>query len=406
MRDERRAAGPGWAGPGFSWRDVTGALLWPRLLDAPGLALRPARLGLGLVLVVLLALAGRLPELWLEPGKGPIPVASERVDAGVTRVVAGVARLEHLEILGGVATALEGPWAAARAYPWSSAAVAVPMLLVMGLLGGAIARSAATECSLARRMPWTAALGFAAGRWRSMIFALGAPLVVALIVIGVLAVLGSALLGIPYVRAAAAVTFGLLLLLGGVGTVALGGYALGGIMLVPAVACEGTDAIDGVQRVYAYVVARPVRLVLYLLVLIVVAAVSAVTLYWLAGRAVALAAWGASLLLDAEWAEAVRLAATRGDAARALESPGIGGAGDKRAALASVGFWGRMPSLLTAAYLASLWFSAGTVLYLVVRRLNDGQDVGELWTEGGLAAPMVEGADARRGDAGDESDDA
>ena len=403
MGDARRSAGS--VGPGFSWRDVTGALLWPRLLDAPGLALRPARLGMGLVLVVLLALAGRLPELWLDPGKGPIPVVSERVGAGVARVVGGVARLDHLEVLGGVATALEGPWAGARAYPWSSVAVAVPMLLVLGLLGGAIARSAATECSLGRRMPWTAALGFAAGRWRSLTLALGAPIAVALIVLGVLAVLGAALLGIPYVRAGAAVTFGLIVLLGGVGTIALGGYALGGIMLVPAVACEGTDAIDGVQRVYAYVVARPVRLSLYLLVLVVVAVVSAVGLYWLAGRAVALAAWGAALLLDAEWGAAVR-AAANGTAATALEAPGVGGAGDKRAALASVGFWGRMPSLLTASYLASLWFSAGTVLYLVVRRLNDGQDVGELWTEGVVAVPAIEGADARRGDAGDDRDDA
>ena len=53
--------------------------------------------------------------------------------------------------------------------------------------------------------------------------------------------------------------------------------------------------------------------------------------------------------------------------------------------------------LLVASFVVSYWFSGGTTLYLLMRQVCDGQDVGELWTPGMVAgthaAPEVEGAD-------------
>jgi hypothetical protein len=37
----------------------------------------------------------------------------------------------------------------------------------------------------------------------------------------------------------------------------------------------------------------------------------------------------------------------------------------------------------------SFWFSSGTVLYLLMRQVCDGQDTGELWTPGLIAGTHV-----------------
>ena len=44
---------------------------WPRLLESGRLALRPARLGLALMVLVLIGLIGQLPRLWLKVS--PLP---------------------------------------------------------------------------------------------------------------------------------------------------------------------------------------------------------------------------------------------------------------------------------------------------------------------------------------------
>jgi hypothetical protein len=45
--------------------------------------------------------------------------------------------------------------------------------------------------------------------------------------------------------------------------------------------------------------------------------------------------------------------------------------------------WMIIPLTLLAAYAVSYFWCAATLLYLAVRRVNDGQDMNELWTPGG-----------------------
>src|SRR5262249_17418602 len=144
---------------------------------------------------------------------------------------------------------------------------------------------------------------------------------------------------------------------------------LGLPMLVPSVASEGTDAIDAIQRTYAYVTGRPLRLILYWAVLIVEAAVVTLVLAVLAGWVIELTTWASSLLLG----QSVRDALNDAAHGRAPDYEPLGAS--SRMAVHIVAFWMQVPMLLVASFVVSFWFSAGTTLYLLMRQVCDGQDV-------------------------------
>lgn len=397
--DPRHARPVAW---GVTFSDLAGSMLWPRLLRAARLAARPARVGIGLVVIALIVLVGQLPLLWLDapaaekqpfdpfgPARpaavsahtdatsvGPLGLALDRIDGATGAIWRGVRELDIIGLIGGVWDLIVAtPLDVFREYPWSSLALAIPVALIWGIGGGAIARTAATEFSIQRRIPWTKGVAFSLSRGGSMLMATVGPLLVVGIVAGVLALLGYILLGSSLMRVFGGAVYIVLLLLGALGMVLTVLYALASPMLTPAVACEGTDAIDAIQRCYAYAVAKPLRLTLYILVIIVQ---GAVVISILAGLAQAVSSFTAyaSTALVAEPARGVlSAAATVGSVPAADENA-------PRMAARFVAFWGKVPLLLVAAYAVSYWFSAGSVLYLLTRQLCDGQDQGELWTPG------------------------
>ena len=391
MADTRgKDSGGGGGVSGLSFKELMVWLVWPRLLAAARLALRPARLGISLIMLVLIGLIAQIPRLWIRPApdeyNGPLAMGSDLAAAAFIKLVSGVIALEHVragEALLDLFVHL--PKRLIAEYPWGSLAVLVPALAVWAVGGGAVARMAATEFSLERRTSWTRALGFALSRWGSLFAAMAAPLLVVGLLIGVMAAIGWFLLGIPYLNAGTSVAYFVLLLLGFAGVVILVTYLLAMPMLVPAVACEGTDAIDGIQRCYAYVSGRPLKVVLYSAILLVQAVVVTVILAALAQAAVSLAAWSSTLLISDDLAVAILAQADA--AAKPIATPvdttDLSGA--ERFAFGAVRFWIGIPMLLVASFVVSFWFSGGTVLYLLVRQVCDGQDTGELWTPGLIA---------------------
>jgi hypothetical protein len=379
------------------FQDFAAGLMWPRLLESARLALRPARLGLSLVMLVLVGLIGQIPWLWLKDERvgwtkhwgGPLGLADDRASTALSQIAHGVVSLNHLEVWHGLGQLFIGmPRDVVVAYPWSSLAIAVPALLVWTVGGGAISRMAATEFSLDRGIGWTKGLAFAINKAWSLFFAVAAPLLVVGLIVGVLAIGGLALLGIPGVRAVGAVFFALALLGGAAAVIVFVAYLLGMPMLVPAVAAEGTDAIDAIQRTYAYVTGRPLRLILYWAVLIVEAAVVTLVLAVLAGWVIELTTWASSLLLGQPMRDALSDVA-KGNTPN-YDALSTGGP----MAVRIVAFWLQVPLLLVASFVVSFWFSAGTTLYLLMRQVCDGQDVGELWTPGmvaGTHAPVEPG---------------
>src|SRR5678816_797949 len=88
------------------FHEFAGGLMWPRLLESARLALRPARLGLAAVMLVLIGLIGQIPWLWLKDERsdwskhwgGPARVADDMVSLGLGDVAAGVIKLDHVTV--------------------------------------------------------------------------------------------------------------------------------------------------------------------------------------------------------------------------------------------------------------------------------------------------------------------
>ncbi len=381
--------------------ELSSGLLWPRLLGAARLALRPARIGLSLVMLALIGLIGQIPSLWLagdKRGAGPLADGSLLAGRALEKIAYGVLRLVPEQAGAGLLDLfVDLPKQLIDKYPWGSLAVFVPALIVWTIGGGAVARTAATEFALDRRISWTRALAFSLSRWGSLFSSLAAPLFVVGILVGLMALLGGALLGFQYLNAVGALLYFIVLLLGVAAVVVLVVYLLGMPMLVPAVACEGTDAIDSVQRCYAYVTGRPMRVVAYSAVLLVQAVVATVVLGALAKAADSLALWSSTLLLAQPWQGTLR--------AHADGSPLAPGEVSRTAAAAvsAVRFWAHVPLYIVGAFAISFWFSGGTVLYLLIRQLCDGQDTDELWTPGVIAGTHAGEEATVEGEGGEES---
>lgn len=355
-----------------SLRDLTDDLLWPTLLRAPAMALAPSRLALGFLGIVLLGLSLRTPNLWLETDAFSKAATTAWLDAYAAAPEQGpqAALSRPGAILFG------GPWRLLSSHPISTLVVALLAAAAVTLAGGAIARSTAIEFTGRGRPPNASTLRFAASRWRSLMLALLAPLAAVAIIRVLIAVLGWAALSLPWLNVLGAILYPIAMLLGLAAVVLLITYALGGLMLTPAIACEGSDAIDAVQRVLAYVVARPLRLIAYLAVLAAVGLLAFAVFRFAAFSSVYLTGESASL-----WLAERPAALLTGDVPDSLRDAKPHA--HEKAAHAILGLWFKAPAILVASWIFALIHTAGTLLYLIVRRVNDGQDTHEIWIEPG-----------------------
>lgn len=131
---------------------------------------------------------------------------------------------------------------------------------------------------------------------------------------------------------------------------------LGGPLTVPAVAIEETDSIDAIQRAYAYVTSRFWRFAGYVLVLFVI---------WLV----------ASTIVEA----VVNLAANE-VGAKVRNAVGVGDLGEWTLGL--LAWWGKATQVLIWGWSFSFFFTASTILYLLMRQVCDAQDISEIVLEG------------------------
>lgn len=374
-KDETSASASGAPSHPLTIRSLVSQLLWPGLLRSTGLALRPARLGMATILLVLLALVLRVPDLWLRRGEksgwadSPSSVVADHAER------AGDALFGRREPVDAVLDLLDAPAHALRVAPWSVLAICLPVLAIWGVLGGAIARSAATEHGLGRRLSWTTALTMGVSRWVPLTLVHAGPLVFIGSIAALLMVLGYIGFSVPFVQIVAGALFVVGLVLAAMAVIVLAGLVLGLPLLVPAIVCEGCDAIDGVQRVLAYAVSHPLRLAMYLAILLAQLSVSLLVLAALVQATREFAAWSASLLLKEDFARLLREQVISGT------QPGLGDYTDQQRLAGDIaGFWGRFLGLLVPAFAVSYFFSSGSILYLTMRRLCDGQDKADLWS--------------------------
>lgn len=370
--------------------DIVEGLLWPKLFRAPGLAARPQRVMLSFFLLALVGAIGRIPMPWHAAEKATLleAVGGAKLNA-FHQIWQGIVALHPDAIRSGFAALIHDvPALILSEYPFAILLLGVPIVLVEAVLGGAVARSVACEFSQEITHPWPRQLGFALARWKTMVGVVLLPVaIIAMIALG-LAGAGWVLFnGIPGPELLGGLFYGFALLLSIVAVVLTAVLLLGWPMLLPAAACEGTDAIDAVQRVIAYVLARPLRLVGYLLLSAAIAIVAAGVVLLVARGADEFARGSLSL-----WASDRGVAEITGsfsadaprDESAAVPEPG------RLAEISSwmIGLWGSLLFLLAASYAISLAITLGTLIYLFMRQVCDGQHYAELWTPGQVEATL------------------
>ncbi len=226
------------------------------------------------------------------------------------------------------------------------ALMALWAVVVWGIVGGAIARIAVVQAAVDQRVGLVDALRFALGKSGSLIGAPLTPMLAVAILAGCCALFGL-LCRIPAgVGATLAAVIGFVpLLLGLVMALILVGLALGWPLMHATVAAEGEDAPDALSRSYSYVNQRLVRYAAHAVVAVAIGSVGLFVVVAFARVVLGLAHWGVSL-----------------------------GAPNLPSGPAQAGplFWDRVVVLLVHGWVYSYFWSAASIIYLILRRDVDG----------------------------------
>jgi len=341
----------------LTWRDVTAPLVWPLVLRAPAMALAPPRLFLGFMGVFVLTIWARLAD---QIARMP----ENRVGAHLEATIDAAAHIDPGALIHHAAALASAMVQLLMGAPWPVLLTAVPSLLILGIAGHAIARSAGIEYATGRHTDATDALIHACRSLRQIALATLGPLLFVGILAGLILLLGLPL-GVPVLDLVGAVLYALALALGSLAVLVLTLHAVSLPMTVAALAIEDTDGFDAIQRAFAYTVARPVRLALYasLALTIGVLIVGVIATLW---------SWSLA------FTDALASSLTNDAGRRVLR--GSGGLGATApAANAVVSFWRSLVALAISGYVLSLVACASTMIYLAMRRVCDGQDTTEIW---------------------------
>ncbi len=261
--------------------------------------------------------------------------------------------------------------------------------VVVVLLGSAaISRSAACQFAIEQYIPWTTSLAFALKRWVAILGAPGLPVAGLAIGAAGLAV-GGLLLAVPGLNVIGAVLYGLALIGSAIAACLILLTVLASALLVPAVAVDAADAPDALARAYSFVRNRPLHWLVYGLAVFVQGLFGLVVVALIAAIAINFAAWGAGLFVTSPAVEALGGGASvtqllPEDRAWMLS-------GTHRAAGAIIGLWRTVVAGFVAGWVLSYFACASTVLYFLMRKATDDQDLEEIWQPGMIEGTMAPG---------------
>lgn len=322
--------------------DLLEDVTWRVLARAVPMSLRPERLGLALVTVILIGIVcvGLLP-LTLQIGS--------RYGAALTGLASDLEAGALLQI--GVwldAMVLEIPTDLLRDWGVLLIGLLAWSAVVLTLSGIGAARSAGLEAGPERRLPFVKSVAFAARHAASGVGGAVALSAGAVAMLSVTTLLGLVPVGEGLVGTLVYTGLGIVSLL----AVTLSVLALlGGILLAPAIACDGDGAIDAAQRAPAYVVQRPGTLFGLLALAIAQGAIFLGVLLLLRLVSLRVAGWAAGIESDA-------------DAART---------------------WAILSGVLVVGVALSYVQVASTLIYMLMRQACDGQPLSVIWRAGEVA---------------------
>ena len=313
----------------------------------------------------------------------PFESLHEAVRAETYRTAAAVLQFHFGDAVRGLRVlAVEIPAASWSAAPAFTCFFALVCVLVLGCGGGVLCRLSAGDLA---GYAWTLADAgaFIRPRITSLVFA---P-IFAGVLVGVL-LLPSLLIGwlasVPLINIVAAMMMPVALVCAMLAAIVVVATLVGAGLLAPAVACDGCDAVESIQRAGAYILARPLHLAWAVLLSSV-----ALALALLAADIIITWSWGASIAsMDASGA--VELA--RGAGSMRLlepfqEGPAIVVGITDGIAASFIDIWRTVLGVATGAVMLSVGFACATRAYLLLRASADGQEWSDLWMDGEPTEP-------------------
>lgn len=262
-------------------------------------------------------------------------------------------------------------------------------ILVTAILGGAISRICAVQVARDEKISIRQALRFSTGKVLSFIFAPLIPLIIILVIV-LLMGLASMLMSVAWIGGLWSIVVGALfilaLLAGLVMTLTALGLIGGGHLMYPTIAVEGSDSFDAVSRSFSYLYARPWQLIFYSVVALVYGAITYLFLRYflylllsLTHAGVGLLMWGKAKdgtpLLEAMWPAPVDAMNLSYD----IHFASLSGLHSVGAFLMAV--WVYLTIAILGAYIISLYFSSGTIIYYLMRREVDATPIDEVYLE-------------------------
>lgn len=357
--------------PSVLLSDLTGDLLWIRILRAPALALSPGRMITGSICAFLLALVLQIATVF-KPAEGSTEISAyaqfmvvgDRLNMIIRNLFESALALDPMRFVQSIWLAAQELRNIVMQTPLIAITIGLPLVAILAVAGGAISRSAAIEFAQGRFASRDDTLGFTLRRIRQFVGAVVGPVLICTLIFLIIG-LGGLLLSVPVLDVVGSILYGLALCIGIFATIVLMLHVLALPMIVPALSIEGTDAFDAIQRSYAYVIGKPLRYLIYGLILIFLGIISAAVFTIVASGSIEMTDWAATLF-------------TNDAATRVLTGTGELGA-TKGAAHSIIEIWRIIIELITAGFVISLFFTSSTLLYLVVRRVCDGQGINEVW---------------------------
>jgi hypothetical protein len=261
------------------------------------------------------------------------------------------------------------------------------MLVIWAIFGGAIARIAAVQVARDEKISFRQALSFSTAKFLSFVSAPIIPVAI-ILVVGAVVWLGAVVLfNIPWIGPIlGGALFFLALAAGFVMTLVLIGLLGGFNLMYPTIAVEGSDSFDAISRSFSYLFARPWRLVFYSIVAGVYGTICYVFVRYFIMLMLSLthhfAGWGVFVRAENRaplWSVLWPDVMTNGRLVYSIDHLTLNSGQDIGASLLAL--WIYLTIAVLAAFAMSFYFSANTVIYILMRHEVDATEMDDVYLE-------------------------
>ncbi len=261
--------------------------------------------------------------------------------------------------------------------------------LAIGMIGMAtISRTAACQFAIEQYITWTTALAYALKRWIPVLGTIALPLVA--LALGTIALaVGGLLLAVPGLNVIGSLLYGLALFGGTIAACLILLTLIASALFIPAVAVESADAPDALARGFSFVRNRPLHWIVYVAVAFIQGVFGLLIVSLVASLAQNFTAWGAGLFVTAPAIEAVGGGASPYHLLPLSDNWSL--AGTHRIAGGFLVLWRTVVGGMVAGWVVSYFGCATTVLYFLMRKATDDQDLEEIWQPGLIEGTMAPG---------------